>query len=477
MTVQETGGATGISGKARSRLVLLAMAQFLIALDYSIVYVALPSIGADFALSESAIQWVISGYAVFFAGFLIVGGRAADRFGARTLFIGGLVLFGVASLAGGLAAHPWLLLVARAAQGMAAAALQPAVIKLINTSFAAGPQRNRALAVWGTVGASGLAAGVIIGGLLSTASWRWVFLINLPLAVAGALAARTLLANGAARTNRLLNVPSAVLVTAAMLAAALGLTWAAGEGWGDGATVGAIGAAAVLLAGFLLYDRRSPSPLVDRALRRTTTLVVGCGATALYMASVGNEFFVVTLLLQQGRGYAPLAAGLAFLPLAVMITVGNTVAGRLVGPLGVRRTLTLAFAVDAAGLLLLALQIGGDGYVLNLLPGLLVSGLGHGITYTAMFIAGTQDLHDDDQGIGSALMTTSQYLAGALGVAVLVLVLGHAPGGTEFGWAFVTTAVAAALGGVLAWFGLRGSAAPAAALPAVPATTGADPGA
>lgn len=457
MTVQETAR---IGGQARSRLMLLAMAQFLIALDYSIVYVALPSIGADFALSESAIQWVISGYAVFFAGFLIVGGRAADRFGARNLFIGGLVLFGVASLAGGLASHPALLLIARAAQGIAAAALQPAIIKLINTSFAAGPQRNKALAVWGTVGASGLAAGVIIGGVLSTASWRWVFLINLPLALIGGLAALRLLPRNESRTSRPLNVPSAVLVTAGMLAAALGLTWAASEGWLDATTVGGIGAAVVLMTGFLLYDRRSARPLVDRGLRRTRTLVIGCAATALYMASVGNEFFVVTLLLQQDRGYGPLAAGLAFLPLAVMITVGNAVAGRIVGPLGVRRTLTLAFVIDAVGLLLLALQINGDGYVLNLLPGLLISGLGHGITYTSMFIAGTQDLHDDDQGIGGALMTTSQYLAGALGIAVLVLVLGAAPGKAEFGWAFVATAVAAALGGVLAWYGLRRSAVP-----------------
>jgi predicted MFS family arabinose efflux permease len=212
------------------------------------------------------------------------------------------------------------------------------------------------------------------------------------------------------------------------------------------------------MTAFFLYDRRSARPLVDRSLRRTRTLVVGCAATALYMASVGNEFFVVTLLLQQDRGYGPLAAGLAFLPLAVMITVGNAVAGRIVGPLGVRRTLTLAFVIDAVGLLLLALQINGDGYVLNLLPGLLVSGLGHGITYTSMFIAGTQDLRDDEQGIGGALMTTSQYLAGALGVAVLVLVLGTTPGKAEFGWAFVTTAAAAALGGVLAWYGLRRSA-------------------
>ena len=252
--------------------------------------------------------------------------------------------------------------------------------------------------MWGTVGASGLAAGVIIGGVLSTASWRWVFLINLPLALIGGLAALRLLLRNESRTSRPLNVPSAVLVTAGMLAAALGLTWAASEGWLAATTVGGIGAAVVLMTGFLLYDRRSARPLVDRGLRRTRTLVIGCAATALYMASVGNEFFVVTLLLQQDRGYGPLAAGLAFLPLAVMITVGNAVAGRIVGPLGVRRTLTLAFVIDAVGLLLLALQINGDGYVLNLLPGLLISGLGHGITYTAMFIAGTQDLHDDAPG-------------------------------------------------------------------------------
>jgi predicted MFS family arabinose efflux permease len=320
--------------------------------------------------------------------------------------------------------------------------------------------------VWGTVGASGLAAGVIIGGVLSTASWRWVFLINLPLALVGGLTAIVLLQRDESRTTRPLNVPSAVLVTAGMLAAALGLTWAASEGWLAVTTVGGIGAAVVLMTAFFLHDRRSARPLVDRGLRRTRTLVVGCAATALYMASVGNEFFVVTLLLQQDRGYGPLAAGLAFLPLAIMITVGNALAGRMVGPLGVRRTLTLAFAIDAVGLLLLALQINGDGYVLNLLPGLLISGLGHGITYTSMFIAGTQDLRDDEQGIGGALMTTSQYLAGALGVAVLVLVLGTTPGKAEFGWAFATTATAAALGAVLSWYGLRRPATTAEPEPA-----------
>jgi EmrB/QacA subfamily drug resistance transporter len=436
-------------------LAILAVAQFLIALDYSIVYIALPTIGAQLSLTEGTIQWVVSGYAVFFAGFLIVGGRAADRFGARNMFIAAIVLFGVASLAGGLAPGAALLLVARAGQGIAAAALQPAVIALINTSFPAGPARNRALSVWGTVGASGLAAGVILGGLLTTVSWRWVFLINLPLALICAAAIPRLLPhNTTVDRTRSLNVTSGALCTGSVLSAALALTSAATNGWTDTTTVTALGVSAVLLTAFLLQEQRSTQPLVDPVLRRTRSLLVGCGATALYMASVGNQFFVVTLLLQQLRDYGPFAAGLAFLPMAVAIAMANSVAGHIVGAIGVRATLTLAFVADAAGLLLLALQVQGDSYLLHLLPGLLITGFAHGLTYVSMFIAGTADVDDRNQGVGGALMTTSQYMSGALGIAILVLVLGADPDAGDFGAAFVVTAVAAAGGAVLAWLGL-----------------------
>ncbi|MET0134517.1 MAG: MFS transporter, partial [Kibdelosporangium sp.] len=298
-SVRNTGSVAG--------LMILAMAQFLIALDYSIVYIALPSIGDDLRLTESSLQWVVSGYAVFFAGFLVVGGRASDRFGARTLFVGAMLLFGVAALAGGFASGPWALLAARAAQGVAAAILQPSILALINTTFAAGPQRTRALSVWGTVGASGLAAGVVIGGLLATASWRWVFFINLPLAIICALAAPRYLAKASAQERERvpLNIPSAVLCTATVLAAALALTQASNVGWGHVSTLAGLGVSAALLAAFIAQERRSSQPLVDPLLRRTRSLVVGCAATALYMASVGNQFFVVTLLLQQIRGYGP----------------------------------------------------------------------------------------------------------------------------------------------------------------------------
>jgi EmrB/QacA subfamily drug resistance transporter len=453
--------APATSASPAGTLTILAIAQFLIALDYSIVYIALPRIGAHFHLSESSIQWVVSGYAVFFAGFLIVGGRASDRFGPRNLFIVAMAAFGIAALAGGLATAPALLLVARGVQGVAAAALQPAVIALINTSFAAGPARNRALGVWGTVGASGLAAGVVLGGLLSTVSWRWVFLVNLPLALLCAAGAPRLLPRlrPPATGHRQLNVPSAILCTGTVLSATLALTRASSHGWTDGGTVALFVAAAVLLAGFVRWERNSAQPLVDPLLRRTRSLLVGCGSTALYMASVGNQFFVLTLLLQQLRGYGPIAAGMAFLPMAVAIAVANSVAARIVHLLGVRLALTLAFVGNAAGLLLLALQVHGESYLVHLLPGLLITGFAHGVTYVSMFIAGTADVDDRNQGVAGALMTTSQYMAGALGIAVLVLVLGRDPDAGSFAAAFLTTALAAGAGAVLAFFGLPGRSA------------------
>ncbi|MEU8080290.1 MFS transporter [Catellatospora citrea] len=470
MTSAKRTGTVAKPTSPAATLTILAIAQFLIALDYSIVYIALPNIGAEFDLSESSIQWVVSGYAVFFAGFLVVGGRASDRFGPRNLFIAAMAVFGIAALAGGLATAPALLLIARAVQGVAAAALQPAIIALINTSFPAGPARNRALGVWGTVGASGLATGVVIGGLLSTVSWRWVFLINLPLALICAIGAVRWLSRGRGTTATAsqLNVPSAILCTGTVLSTALALTWASSNGWGYGGTQAAFAVAAVLLAGFVLRERASAHPLVDPLLRRTRSLLVGCGSTALYMASVGNQFFVLTMLLQQLRGYGPIAAGMAFLPMAAAITVANSVAARIVAALGVRATLCLAFVGNAAGLGLLAVQVHGESYLLHLLPGLLITGFAHGITYVSMFIAGTADIDDRNQGVGSALMTTAQYMSGALGVAVLVLVLGVDPGPGDFGAAFVTTAVAAAAGAALAWFGLP-RRAPAS--PGSPAST------
>jgi MFS transporter len=415
-------------------LAVLSLAQFLVALDYSIIYVALPSIGRDLGLDPALAQWVISAYAVLFAGFLMVGGRLADRYGPRRLFVAAIVGFGVTSAIGGLAGNGPILLAARGAQGLAAALLQPAVLALLGMTFEAGPARDRALAVWGSVGASGLAVGAILGGLLTTASWRWTFLINVPLTLIAALGARHFRTPPPPPPGRSPLLAS-VLGTGAVLAFVIGLGW-----WPFLIAAGVLGAA------FVRHERVSAHVLIPRELRRIGSLRAGAVATALYMASVGSEFYLVTLLLQTGRGYGPLRAGLAFLPLAAMVTVGSTAAGRAVRAVPARTVLSGGFLIAAAGLGWLVLALGGDSYAGDLLPGLLLSGFGHGAIYTSMFIIGTRDVPAEHQGAAGSLLTTSQYLSGAITIAVLTLVLD----GPGFRWAFAVTAVAALAGAVLA---------------------------
>ncbi|HEX4249070.1 MAG TPA: MFS transporter [Pseudonocardia sp.] len=446
-------------------LAVLSSAQFLIALDYSIIYIALPSVSADLRLDPALAQWVVSAYGVLFAGFLVVGGRLTDRVGARRLFLVSIIAFGLASAVGGLAGNGSVLLAARGIQGLAAALLQPAVLGLIGTTFEAGPARGRAVAVWGSVGAAGLAAGAILGGVLTSESWRLTFMINVPLtllcAVGAALwvvpglsrsssGARTERGGGAAAGAVRVPVLAAALGTGTVLTLVLGLTLSAGLGWTAAPTVGCLGLAAVLFAGFVVNERTSRAVLIGPALRRIPTLRVGAAATALYMASVGSEFYLLTLLLQAVKGYSPLAAGVAFLPLALLVTAGSTTAGRAVRRFAPATVLAAGFALATVGLLWLALALHGDSYPADLIPGLLISGFGHGLIYTSMFVLGTRDVPAEHQGTAGALLTTSQYLSGALTIAVLTLALGPNPDLTGARTAFLITTAAAALGTLLA---------------------------
>ncbi|HUR09653.1 MAG TPA: MFS transporter [Nonomuraea sp.] len=466
-------GAFATAGRASATLAVLSVAQFLIALDYSIIYIALPSIAADLRLEPALAQWIVSAYAVLFAGFLVVGGRLSDRVGAKRLFVVSIVLFGAASAVGGAAGDGTLLLAARGVQGLGAALLQPAVLGLIGTTFPAGASRARALAVWGSVGASGLAAGAILGGLLTAASWRLTFVINVPLTLLCALGAAVWIASTRPATDdrtpgRRVPVLASVLGTGTVLTLVLGLTLGSSHGWGSPATLVCLGLAVVLFVGFVRNEGASPNVLIEPVLRRTRSLRGGAVATALYMASVGSEFYLLTLLLQEMKGYTPVRAGMAFLPLAVMVTVGSTTAGRAVRRFGAANVLVAGFAVATVGLLWLSLALHGDSYAADLLPGLLLSGWGHGVIYTSMFIIGTHDVPAAHQSTAGALLTTSQYLSGAVTVAVLTLVLGVSPGYGDFRIAFLLTTVAAALGGALAVARGRSSAeAPAPADPSL----------
>ncbi len=374
-------------------LAVLSVAQFLVALDYSIIYVALPSIAHDLRFDSAVTQWVISAYAVLFAGLLMVGGRLADRVGAKRVFIIAIVLFGVTSGVGGAAQDGAILLAARGTQGFAAALLQPAVLGLLGTTFPAGPSRSRALAVWGSVGASGLAAGAILGGLLTTASWRLTFFVNVPLTLVCALgAARWFVQTGTLAHARRIPALASILGTGAVLTLVAGLSLGAEQGWNGASARILLGMALLLILGFLLNERRSRNVLIERSLRSIRSIGVGSAATALYMASVGSEFYLVTLLLQSVRGYTPLEAGFAFLPLALMVMCGSFAAGHAARRLNASSVLIGGFTIAAIGLALLAFSLRGDSYAVALLPGLIISGIGHGVIYTSMFILATHDV-------------------------------------------------------------------------------------
>ncbi|MEU7867712.1 MFS transporter [Dactylosporangium sp. NPDC049140] len=441
-------------------LAVLSAAQFLLALDFSIVYVALPAIARDLGLSLAAAQWVVSAYAVPFAGFLLLGGRLSDRWGAGRLFLVATLLFGLASLAGGLASSGPALLAARAVQGLAAALLQPAILGLIGARFA-GAARTRALSVWGAVGASGLAAGVVLGGALTRLSWRWTFLVNVPVVAACAAGAGAWLWSTARTRATPAPLTRTLLSTAAAVLLALGLTEGGARSWRSWPTLLALAGSLVFFAFITIFRTsrlarrgrpggfrpRAASGRADQtsspASRSPRSLRTGSWSAALYMASVGSEFYVVTLMLQDRDGYTPLQAGLAFLPLAALVTAGSSATARLIRRFGTAPTLAGAFTAAAASLAWLALTA-NTGYFQGVLPGLLVSGAAHGVIYTSMFVLGAREVPPAQQSSAGATMTTAQYLTGAVTVALLTLPLHSGAYATAF-WLTTTAAAAGAL--------------------------------
>ncbi|MGX7826346.1 MFS transporter [Actinokineospora sp. 24-640] len=445
----DTAGVRAPSGLVGTPRLLagLALSQLLVALDFSIIYVALPTIGDVLNFSAVSLQWVVSAYGVFFAGFLLLGGRLVDVLGAGRVFVAAHALFTLAAVVAGAAPNDTVLMVCRAAQGVGAALLAPATLGLLHAHYPSGPARDRALAVWGTTGAMGLALGVVVGGvLLAVASWRWVFWITFPVAAVCVLLAWRAATRGAPRrSGRRVNLPSAAAATAAVSAISLAFTELATPEptlW----VVALCAVVAVVLGTlFAAAQRRGADPLIPLALLRTRSLRGACAIAALFMASLGAEFYLVTLYLQRELDLGELASGIGFLPLALAVAIGNAVAGRLAGRWSPATLLGVAFGIGAVGLAGLAVGAGAGDYWLGVLPGLLVSGLGQGIAFTGMFIAGTRDLPAAAEGTGSAMITAAQYTGGAVGLALLVWVHGSAPDATTLAWAYGVTAVIALL--------------------------------
>lgn len=428
-------------------LTALAGAQLLVALDFSIVYVALPNIGTSLAFSPANLQWIVSGYAILFAGVLLIGGQLVDVYGGARVFTAAQLLFAASSAAAGASPDSAVLILARGAQGIAAGLLVPATLGLLNAAYPAGPRRNRALSVWGTTGAFGLALGVSAGGVLITiASWRWIFWINLP------IVALCLATAGSATTARSAPAERRVTVVTAGSAAAsvIAVVFAFSELARPSPTIWVILLSAVTAAAsaatVIARERHAQTPLIPRMLLKMLSLRIAAVAAAIYMATFGAEFYLITVFLQDQRGYTPITAGLAFLPLAATIVIGNTLAGAVADRLPHRYLLAISYTTGAAGLAILALSAyRASPYWPTLLAGLLLSGLGQGMAFTGMFIVGTRDLPAESEGTGSALITTAQYTGGSIGLAILVLILGHHPGTASYGLAILTTAAGALL--------------------------------
>ena len=405
-------------------LALLAFANLIGALDQYIVVVALPEIGRDLGYSAQTLQSVISAYAVASGGFLLLGGRAADLLGARRVFIAGLALYAGASLAGGLAPNTETLLAARAVQGLGGALVFPATLTLVNTTFAEGRERNRALAIWGGTGAAGLVVGVLLGGVLTHAlGWESVFFVNVPLASLAALSALVVIpADRARAVGRSFDVPGALTATGGITLLVFALVQGPKLGWGSAAIVASFAAAVLLLGALVVLERRSGDPLVPPRLVTNRNLATASAIAFLFTATFGSVLYFLTLYFQEVHGYDSLETGAGFLLPTAVVLIGSALAGQLVTRCGVRQTLVAALAVGAAGALALGLAMSPDGSYAALIPGLILLSIADGVVFTAMFIAAGTGVADGEQGVASAIATTSTSVGAAVGLAVLVIV-------------------------------------------------------
>ncbi|MCP9986445.1 MFS transporter [Streptomyces sudanensis] len=407
-------------------LLVLAAAQLVISLDYSIVYVALPGIGDALGFSGQDLQWVVSAYVVATGGFLLLGGRATDLLGRRRVFVTAALLYAVSSWVGGLSDSAGVLVAVRAVQGIGGALLFPAALSLINTLYEEGPDRNRALAAWGAAGAGGLCFGSLLGGVLvDSFGWPAVFLVNVPLAGAIALAGTFLFpADGPLPRQRDFDLPGALTATAGITLLVLVLVHAPEAGWSSPGVLVCAALSAVSLSLFALVETRTRAPLTPGHLFRHRGLLGAMALTALFSATFSSLPYFLTLYFQTVRGYSAMDTGAAFLVPAVVVAAGAKAGEKAVAAFGLRATLLGGMALGAGGTLLLALALGTEGSYARLLPGLVLLSLGQGATWTAMWIAAAAGVPARDQGIASGMASTTLQVGGAVGLAVLVAVAG-----------------------------------------------------
>ena len=401
-------------------LALLLGVQFMVVLDIAIVNVALPSIQNDLGFSERNLQWVVSAYALLFGGLLLLGGRVADLLGRRRLFIGGLVVFTLASLASGLAWSEAVLIGARAFQGFGAALITPAALSILTTTFPEGKERNAALGAWGAVGAFGAVAGVLLGGVLTSAlSWHWIFYVNVPVGLLGLALAPFVLTESRDAQAKSYDVPGAALVTGGLVTLVYAITQANNYGWTSLATIGLFAASIALLAAFVVWEQRTAEPLMRFGILRLRT-VSGANVAGLVLGTaLFGMFLMLTLYMQQVLHYSAMKTGVAYLAVAATAIVWSAVAAQLVTRVGVKPVLVAGMTALAAGLLYFTQVSVGGTYLGDLLPGFLLISVGIGFSFVPISIAALAGVQPAEAGLASGLINTSQQIGGALGIAAL----------------------------------------------------------
>ena len=461
--------ATNSEPKRWLVLAVTVAAQFMVILDVAVVNVALPAIKHDLHFSQESLQWVITAYSILFGGALLLGGRLADLLGRRRLFIAGLALFTASSLLCGLAWSEGSLIAFRAVQGLGGALLAPAALSIVVTTFREGRDRNIALAVWGAASGSGGAVGVLLGGVLTSyLTWSWIFFVNLPVGVAVLAVSPWLLSESrAALAHRHFDISGATSITAGLMVLVYAITRASQHGWGDTATVGLFATAAVLIAAFVGIEARSPAPLLPLRIFRLRTLSAANATMLTIGATAFGQFFLMTLYLQEVLRYSAIETGVAFIAITVAIVVVSNLAQALTTRLGARPVLSAGLLLTAAAGVVYA-QMPADGhYFWNVLPGLILGGVGLALSFVPVMIAGLTGVQPADAGVASGLINTSRQIGGSIGLAAVTTIAATATGNYAHSHAVLTTSdPALAHGFQVAFYALSGLALAGAAIAA-----------
>jgi EmrB/QacA subfamily drug resistance transporter len=449
-----------VSSRRRwSALALIVTAQFMVILDVAIVNVALPSIKTDLGFSATGLQWVITAYAILFGGTLLLGGRLADLLGRRRMFVAGLALFSVSSLLCGFAWSSGSLVAFRALQGLGGALLAPAALSLLMTTFAEGRERNRALGIYGAASGSGAAAGVLLGGVLTSYfGWSWIFFINVPVGAAAIALAPFLLRDSRADLpHRHFDLAGASTVTSGLMLLVYALTRATSNGWSSPVTLGLLGGAAALIAAFIWIESRSHAPLLPLRMFRLRSLSAANATMALVGAVTFSEFFLLTLYVQDVLHYTAVQSGVAFVAFALAVVVMSNVAQVLVGRVGIRTTLMTGLTLATISLALLT-RVPVDGhYFSDLFVPFVLGGAGLGLSFVPVTIASLAGVERADAGVASGLVNTSRQIGGAVGLAAMSTIAASATSAYANAHGLALTSPAATVHGFQTSFVVLGS--------------------